>query len=49
MSNTKKNNSGLLVCGACAVSADPNASSVTSVDTVARVVKGVFSKVHRRK
>lgn len=45
MRNQAKNNSGLLVCGACAVPANSSSPAVTSIDVMVDAFKRFFKTV----
>jgi len=49
MTKMNKNNSGLLVCGACAVSANPDSNEPSSVELIGHAVKSLFGRRAGRK
>ena len=49
MTKMNKHNNGLLVCGACAVSADPDVNEPSSVEQLGHAIKSLFAHRAGRK
>ena len=48
MTRNINNTSGYIVCGACAVPADPNSAAPSSVEALGQLFKGLFSRKNVR-